>query len=77
MTLPDKSFPRSHRNQLFPGNLGQGHNYLLQTRQSVCPEMIQKQKTSNSTQRNADPADQKSFYKIKESVAVSVSLSFA
>lgn len=51
MFLPGKSSPRSHRSQPFPGNLGQGQNYLLQTRQSVCPGRIQRE-TSNCTQGN-------------------------
>lgn len=48
--LPGKSSPISHRSQPFPGNLGQGRNYLLPTRQSVCPGR-RKKKTSNCIQR--------------------------
>lgn len=40
LSLPDKFSPRSHHSQPFPGNSGQGHSYLLLTRQSVCPEKM-------------------------------------
>ena len=43
--LPDKSSPRSHHIQPSLGNLGQGHSYLLRTRQLACPGRRRKHQT--------------------------------